>query len=125
MNLDLVLQEFVEEEAGEARGIVADDAVLLEEFVNDAFEAESLEDFDVIFHGQRALFAIAIEDGAAGHAIIQDHPIENLFFGVLEDCLDVIGRLEFGCFAGLGHQIADVDALGARSGDGVGDARNQ
>ena len=125
MNLDLALQEFVEEETGEARGIVADDAVLFEEFIHDAFEAEALEDFDVIFHGQGVLFAIAIKDGTAGHAIIQDHPIENLLLSVLEDGADVVRRFEFRSFAGLRHQIADIDAFGARIGDRVGDASDQ
>lgn len=99
--------------------------MLFEEFVHDAFEAEALDGFNVIFHGLGALLAIALDDGAARHAMIQDHPIENLLLGVFEDRADVIGGGEMRSFAGLGHEIADVDAFGAGSGDGFGDSGDE
>jgi len=45
------LEEFFEEEAGEAAGVVAEDAVFLEEVVEDDAEAEFLEGGEINGHG--------------------------------------------------------------------------
>lgn len=63
-------EKLVEEKAREAAGVVANHAVLFEQFVHDAFQAEALNRLDVVFHGLRALFFVALDDGAAGNPAV-------------------------------------------------------
>ncbi len=67
---------------------------------------------------------------AAGHIgrdglAIGDDPIDDAARDVFLDGAKVIGEGVAGGFAGLGHQIGDVDARGVRFGNGAGDFRNQ
>ena len=62
MAQELASEEFFEEEPGEAAGVVAKDAVLLEEIVEDDSEAELLERGEIDGHRFGALRSIA-----AGH----------------------------------------------------------
>ena len=56
------MEEFFEEEAGEAIGVVADDAVFFEEIVEDDAEAELLERREIDGDGLGALGAVAAGD---------------------------------------------------------------
>src|SRR6266849_2825554 len=121
----LAVEEFFEEEAGEAAGVVADDGMLLEESVEDDAETELLEGGKIDGHRFRALGAIAPgyigRDGAA----IGDDPIDNAMRDVLLDGAKMIGKSVAGGFAGLGHQVGDVHARSVRFGNSVGNFRNQ
>src|SRR6266478_1017796 len=73
----LAAEELFEEEAGEAAGVVAEDAVFLEEIVEDDAEAELLEGGKIDGHRFGALGAVAsCFDGREGLAIC-DVPIDD------------------------------------------------
>ena len=55
----LAVEEFFEEEAGEAAGVVAEDAVFLEEIVKNCAKAKVLEFREIDDYGFGALLAIA------------------------------------------------------------------
>src|SRR6266478_4296860 len=106
----LAAEELFEEEAGEAAGVVAEDAVFLEKIVEDDAEAELLEGWEIDGHRFGALGAVATSHiGRDG----------------FEDGAEMIGKGVAGGFAGLGHQIGDVHAWSFGFGDGAGDFRDQ
>ena len=55
----LTMEEFFEEQPGEALGVVADDTVFLKEIVEDGAETEFLERGEINGHGFGALSAVA------------------------------------------------------------------
>jgi hypothetical protein len=119
------VEEFFEEEAGEALGVVADDAVFLEEIVQNDAEAKFLEGGEVNGHGFGALGAVTAGDiGGDGLAIGND-PINDAVADVGLDGAEMVGKGIAGGFAGLGHEIGNVDARGFGFGDGAGNFRNQ
>jgi len=121
----LAMEEFLEEEAGEAAGVVAQDAVFLEEIVEDDAEAELLEGGKIDGHRFGALRAIPAGH-IGGHGLaIGDDPIDDAARDVLLDGAEMIGEGVAGGFAGLGHQIGDVNARSLGLGDGAGDFRDQ
>jgi len=121
----LTVEEFFEEEAGETAGVVADDAMFLEEVVQDDAEAELLECGKIDGHRFSALRAIAPSHLGRHSLAIGDHPIDDPARDVLLDRAKVIGESVTGSLPGLGHQIGDVDAQSIRFGDGTGDFRDQ
>ena len=106
----LVLEEFFEEEAGEALGMVADDAVFFEEIVQDDAEAELLEGGKIDGHGFGALRAIAAAHVGRHWLAIGDDPIDDAARHVLLDRSQMVGKGVAGGFARLGHQVGDVHA---------------
>src|SRR6266849_7847157 len=73
----LAVEEFFEEEAGEAAGVVAQDAVFLEEVVEDDAEAELLEGGEIDGHGFGALGAVAAGHVGGDGLAIGDDPIDD------------------------------------------------
>ncbi len=118
-------EEFFEEEAGEAGGIVADDAVFFEEIVEDDAVAESLQSPQIDGDGIGAACAIALGHFGRNGLAIGYHPIDNAARRVMLDGAQMIGEGVAGGFAGLGHKIGDVHARRFRFGDGVCDVRYQ
>src|SRR5216684_7154791 len=96
----LAVEEFFQEEAGEAAAVVADDGMLLEEIVEDDAEAEFLESGEIDGDRFGALGAIAPgyigRDGAA----IGDDPIDNAMGDVLLNGAEMIREGVAGGFAG-------------------------
>ena len=71
------MQEFFEEEAGQAAGVVAEDAVFLEEIIEDNAEAELLEFREIDYHRFGALRAIAASDIGRDRLPVGDDPIDH------------------------------------------------
>src|SRR5882762_4364833 len=117
-------EELFEEEAGEAAGMVAEDAVFLEEIVEDDAEAEFLEGGKIDGHRLRALCAVTPGHIGRDGLTIGDDPIDDAARNVFLDGAEMIAEGVAGGFAGLGHQIGDVDARSFGIGDGAGDFRN-
>src|SRR6266513_4167201 len=121
----LALEEFFQEEAGEAAGVVAQDAVFLKEIVEDDAEAELLERGKIDGHRFGALGAVTPGHiGRYGLAIGND-PIYDAVRNVFLDGAEMIGESVAGGFTGLGHQIGDVDARSLGLGDGSGNFGDQ
>src|SRR6266436_6569156 len=76
-NSSLAVEEFFEEEAGEAPGAMAEDGVLLEEIVEDDAVAEFLESGEIDGHGFGALGAVAAGDLGRYGLAIGNHPIDD------------------------------------------------
>src|SRR6266576_1628957 len=121
----LAMEEFLEEEAGEAAGVVAQDAVFLEEIVEDDAEPELLEGGKIDGHRFGALRAIAAGHLGGDGLAIGDDPIDDAVWNVFLDGAEMIGEGVAGGFAGLGHQIGHVDARSLGLGDGAGDFGDQ
>ena len=121
----LAMQEFLEEEAGEAAGVVAQDTVLLEEIIKDDAKAELLEGGKIDGHRFGALRAVTAGHIGRDGLAIGDHPIDDAVRDVLLNGAKMVGEGVAGGFAGLGHQIGDVDARSLGLGDGAGDFRDQ
>src|SRR5713226_197764 len=119
------MKEFFEKEAREAGGVVADDPVFLEEVVEDDAEAELLEDGKINGHRFGALRAITPCHIGRDALAVSDDPIDDAARDVFLDGAEVIGKGVAGGFAGLGHQIGDIDARRLRLGDGGGNFRDQ
>ena len=99
----LVSEEFFEEEAGEAAGLVADDGVFFKEIIEDDAVAELLEGGEVDGHGFGALGAIAAGHFRRHRLAIGDDPIDDAAGDVFLDGAKMVGEGVPGGFAGLGH----------------------
>lgn len=119
------MEEFFEEQTGEAAGVVAEDTVFFEEIIEDDAEAELLERGEVDDDGLGALRAVAAGDIWRNGLAVGDDPIDHAGPDVLLNSAQVIGEGVAGGFAGLGHKIGDVDARRFGLGDGAGDFWNQ
>ena len=113
-----------EEEAGEAAGVVAEDAVFLEEIVEDDAEAEFLEGGKIDGHGLGTLRAVTPGHIGRDGLAIGDDPIDDAARNVFLDGAEMIAEGVAGGFAGLGHQIGDVDARSFGISNGAGDFRD-
>ena len=121
----LAMEEFLEEEAGKALGVVADDAVLLDEIIEDDAEAELLELGEIDGHRFGAFRAVAAGDIGRDGTVVGDHPINDTVRNVFLNGAKVIGERVAGGLAGLRHQIGDVHARRLGLGNGSGDFRDQ
>src|SRR5712692_4133688 len=119
------MEEFFEEEAGKAAGVVADDAVFLEEIVEDDAEAEFLHCGKIDDHGFGTLGAVAPGHVGRHGLAIGDDPIDDSARDVLLYRAKMIAKRVASGFARLSHQIGDIHARSLGSGDGAGDFRNQ
>jgi len=102
-------------------GVVAKDAVLFEQVVEDHTVAEFLEGIEVDGDGLGALGAIAFGDFARDGLAVGDDPVDHPAGGVLANGFEVVGQGVAGGFAGLCHEVRDVDARGFGIGNSVGD----
>ena len=118
-------EEFVEEEVGEAGGIVADDAVLFEEVVADDAHTELQEFVAVEAHGLGVLRAIAARDVGGNRFGVGDDHVDNATADMSLHGGKVFAERIMGGFAGLGHEIGDIYAWSFGAHDGVGDFRDQ
>src|SRR5216684_23828 len=118
------VEEFFEEEAGEAAGVVAEDAVFLEEIVEDDAEAEFLEGGEVDGYRFGALGTVAAGYVGGDGLAIGDNPIDDAAGDVFLDGAEMVGEGVAGGFAGLGHQIGDVDARRFGFSNGGGNFRD-
>ena len=119
------MEEFFEEEAGEAARVVAQDAVFLKEIVEDDAEAELLERGKIDGHRFGALGAVAADYIGRDGLAIGDDPIDDAMRDVFLDGAEMIGEGITCGFTGLGHQIGDVNARSLGLGDGAGNFRDQ
>jgi hypothetical protein len=99
--------------------------VLLEKVIEDDAVAKFLEGVKVYRDRLGALSAIAPGNIAGDGLAIGDDPVDDAPRGVLADRLEMVCERVSGGFAGLCHEIGDVDARSFGSGDGVGDFGNQ
>jgi hypothetical protein len=104
---------------------MAKDAMFFDEVVEDDAVAEFLEGVEIDRNGLGALSAVALGDFARDGLAIGDHPVDDAAGAVLANRFEVIGERVAGGFAGLRHEIGDVDTRGFRIGDGVSDFGNQ
>ena len=119
------MEEFLEEEAGEAARVVANDAVFLEEIVEDDAEAEFLKCKKIDGHGLGALSTVAPGNVWRNGLAIGNHPIDHALRDVRLNGAEMIGESVAGGFAGLGHEIGYVNARSFGFGDGAGNFWNQ
>src|SRR5260370_34363377 len=103
-------KEFFEKEAGKAGGIVADDAVLFEEIVQNDAISELLEVREIDDHGLGALGTITLGDFRRDRLAISDDPVDEAARSVALNGAEMIGQRVTGIFARLTHEIDDVDA---------------
>jgi len=120
----LAAEELFEEEAGEAAGVVAEDAVFLEEIVEDDAEAKFLELGKIDGHRFGALSAVTPRHIGRYGLAIGDDPIDDAARNVFLDGAEMIAEGVAGSFSGLGHQIGNVNARSLGLGDGAGDFRD-
>ncbi len=120
----LVAEEFFEEETGETTGVMAEDSVFLEEIIEDDAEAELLERGEVDSNGFGALRAITTGHVGRNGLAIGNDEVDDALRDVLLDSAKMIGKGVASGFAGLGHQVGDVDARGLGFGDGGGNFRD-
>src|SRR6266566_7649827 len=119
------MEELFEEEAGKAARVVANDGVFLEKIVEDDAEAELLQRGEIDRYRFSALGAVApCNFGRDGLAIGND-PINDTMGDVFLDGAEMIGESVAGSFAGLRHEIGDVDAWRLGLGDRAGNFRDQ
>ena len=100
---------------------MAKDAVFFDEIVEDDAIAEFLEGVEIDRDGLGAFGAIAFGYLAGDGLAIGDDPVYNATGTVLSNRFEMIGEGVAGGFAGLRHEIGDVDTRGFRIGDSVGD----
>ena len=119
------MEEFFEEQARETACLVADEAMFLQEVVENDSVSELSERREIHGHGLGALGAIAPRDFRRHRLAIGDNPINDAMRNVLLNRAKMIGERVAGGFAGLGHEVGNIHARSFGSGDGVGDFRDQ
>src|SRR5260370_6750757 len=105
--------------------MVADDGVFLEEIVEDDAEAELLERGKVDGDGFGALGTVPPSYIGRHGLAIGNNPIDEAVRDVVLDGAEMIGKGVAGGFAGLGHEVGDVDARSMGFGDGAGNLRDE
>ena len=118
-------EEFLENELSQASRVVANDAVFFEEIIEHDAIAELLKIGDIDRDGLGALRAVAPGDFRGDRLAIGDDPIDDATGSVALNGGEMVRKGVAGRFAGLGHEIRDVDAGRFGFGDGVGDFRDE
>jgi len=121
----LAVEEFFEEQAGEALGVVADDAMFFEEIIEDDAEAEFLELRQIDGYRLGTLCTVAAGDIGRDGLTVGDDPVNDAVRNVLLDGPKMVAESVARGFAGLGHQVGDIDAGRFGLGNGAGDFRDQ
>src|SRR6266403_184934 len=112
-------KEFFEKEAGKAGGIVADDAVLFEEIVQNDAISELLQVRDIDDHGLGALGTITLGDFRRDRLTIGDDPVDEAARSVVLNGAEMIGQRVTGSFARLSHGTGDFRDEQIRKNAGV------
>ena len=102
-----------------------DDAVLFEEIVQNDAIAEFLQVGDIDDYGFGALGTITFGDVRRNLLAIGDDPVDDTAGSMVLNGAEMIGQSIAGGFAGLGHEIGDVDARRFGFGDSAGDFGNE
>ncbi len=113
--------EFTKEEIGEARGVVADYAVLLQEVGGDVAQSHAFQFGERGLNDFRALGFVAAQDLRRSGRAVDHGAIKQARARVLVNRTHVVGNRVMLGLAGLGHKIRDVDALCVGMGDDVRD----
>ncbi len=95
--------------------------MFFDEVVEDDAVAELLEGVEIDRDRLGAFGTVTLGDLARNSLAIGDDPVDDAAGTVLANRFEVIGEGVAGGFAGLRHEIGDVDPRGFRIGDGVGD----
>ena len=99
--------------------------MFFEEIIEDSAEAELLERGEIDGDGLGALGAVTASDIGRNRLPIGDYPINHPRTYVLLDSTKMVRESVAGSFAGLGHEIGDIDARCFGFGNGTGDFRDQ
>ena len=99
--------------------------MFFEEVIEDDAEAELLEVREIDDHRLGALRTITASDIGGNKLPVGDDPIDHAIRNVFLDRAQMIREGVAGGFAGLGHEIGDIDARCFGFGDGIGDFRDQ
>ena len=118
-------EKFVDEKAGEAGRIVADEAVFFEEIVENEFDLELEDLFGINEDGLGALGAITASDVGRNGLAIGDNPVNDTLVDMALNGAQMLTESVVCGFARLGHQIGDIDAWGFGAGNGLGNFRDE
>lgn len=100
-------------------------AVNFQEIIRDALQAHALQ-FGMIDEDRLStLRPVSPQNFGSERLIIEDDAINNLSARVLTNGPDVVTECVTKRFAGLRHQVGDVDARRTGPFDGLGDTRNE
>src|SRR4029077_9445358 len=116
---------FAEKKLGEAAGVVADLAALLQQVGGEVGQSHSFELAERGPDNLGALFAIAAQHLRGSRSAIDHRRVKYPNAGVCVDGADVIGDGVALGLAGLRHEISNVNALGIRASDSFCDAFDQ
>ena len=118
-------KKFLEEKAGETLRIVTDDSVLFKKVIEDGAEAKLIQLGEIDDDWLGALGAVALGNFGGDWLTIGDDPIDDAAWRVPLDYAEMIGKRVTGGFAGLGHEVGDINARGLRMSDGPRDLGNE
>jgi len=118
-------EKFVDEEARETGRIVAYEAVLFEEIVENEFDFELEDLFGINEDGLGALGAITARDVRGDKLAIGNNRVDDTLANVVLDGAQMLTESVACGFARLGHEISNIDARGFGTRNGLGNFRNE
>ena len=118
-------EELFDEEAGELGGVMTDDAMFLDEIAGEEFDLKpgNLIGIEADLFG--AFGAVATGNVEGDGFAVGDDVVDEIFPDVILDSANVFAKAVMGGFAGLGHEIGDIDAGNMGASDSPGDFRDQ
>jgi hypothetical protein len=119
------VKKFFEEEPGETLRIVADNSMLFKKVIEDGAEAKLIQLREIDDDWLGTLGAVALGDFGGDWLAIGDNPIDDAARRVPLNDAEMIGKRVTGGFAGLGHEVGDINARGLRMSDGPRDLGNE
>jgi hypothetical protein len=119
------VKKFFEEETGETLRIVADDGALFKKVIEDGAQAKLIQLGEINDDLLGTLGAVALGDLRRNWLAIGDNPIDDAARRVALDGAEMIGKGVTGGFAGLCHEVGDVNARCLRMRDGPRDLGNE
>lgn len=118
-------KKFVNEKAGEAGGIVAENATFFDKIAGDQADACIKDIVAIEKHRFRPLGAITARDFRRNSLAVSDDGIDYAATDVILDGTKVIAEGEMRGFPGLGHQVGNVNAGRIGAHDRAGNFGNQ
>src|ERR1700674_2055742 len=118
------MEEFFEEQARKPPRVVPNDAVFLEEIIQDNAEAELLKHREIDHDGFSTLRAVAPSHSGRDGLAVCDDPIDYPVRHVLLDRAEMISKSVACGLTGLRHQVGDVNARSLGFGYGARDFRD-
>ena len=118
-------QEFVYEQASQAGGIVAEDAVFFHEIAGNEADFQFENVVAIENNWICSLCAITTNDFWRDRLAIRDNRVNHGTMNVLLDGTKMIAKGEIGSFSRLGHEVGNVDARSLGPHDRVRNFRNQ